>query len=110
MLGENVDIAAERVLLAAERLEVVLRTEQTVPEHLLKHYAKRIWELRAAIGAADYMVEKLQQCIDVVQNNMEVLAHYRSGGFRFENYAGDAAQPTALKPLQPEAGGHTGDY
>jgi hypothetical protein len=84
MQSEGVAQVAEQVLAAAEMMEVTLRTEQTVPPHLLKHFAKRIWELRAAIGDPDRALERLQQRIGIVQNNMEVLDYYRAGGFRFE--------------------------
>jgi tetraacyldisaccharide-1-P 4'-kinase len=90
---------AEQVLVAAERLEVTLRTERSVPEHLLKHFAKRIWELRAAIGCPDRMRTKLHQRMVVVQNNMDVLDHYCAGGFRFENRGVNL-------PLLPEEQGH----
>jgi hypothetical protein len=103
MWDEGVALGAEQVLLAAEQLEVTLRTEQTVPEHLLKHFAKRIWELRAAIVAPDRLLEKLHQRMQVVQNNIDVLDHYRAGGFRFENRGVSLLLPIEPDPLHPEA-------
>ena len=103
MQDERITIVAEQVLGAAERLEVILRTEQTVPEHLLKHFAKRIWELRATMIGPDQMLEKLHQRIQTVQNNMAVLDHYLAGGFRFENHGVSSPLPIEPDPFYPEA-------
>jgi hypothetical protein len=85
MQDDSVTVTAEQVLQAAEVMESRLRWAQTVPEHLLKHFAKRIWELRAAIVTSHLGLERLQQRITVVQNNMDVLDHYVAGGFTFED-------------------------
>ncbi len=103
MQDERITIGAEQVLRAAEHLEVTLRTEQTVPTRLLKHFAKRIWELRVAIVMPDRVLETLHQRMAVVQNNMDVLDHYLAGGFRFENREVSSPLPTEPEPLGPEA-------